>query len=245
MLSKFLYLSLFLISLKASAGNCDQFIKSLKERDIKLARVELNNNCDARSYEVEDEFGDSKNINLQIAFSNVVRHYPDCKNAFISKNIPELRKCFEEKDINSMSEIIDAYFTTEFKKELDSWRDLLELKKKESRDAAAKAKKAKEELAAQEKVREDKVKQERLKNGTDLKEQACTMDFLIRRNHKFIENENEVGKVSGYVNKNKLHKWGTEIVAFKKHLSKTEKDFTDRTGKAISLKDCKDPFRLD
>lgn len=245
MFFKLFSLSLFIVSLNASAGNCDQFIKSLKERNMKMANVELNNNCDARSYEVEDEFGDSKHVNLQIPFINIVRHYPDCKDAFTSKNIPELKKCFTEKDINSMSEIIDAYFSTEFKKELDSWKDLLELKKKESRDAAAKDKKAKEELAAQEKVREDKVKQERLKNGTDLWEQACTMDFLIRRNKKFIDNENEIGKVSGFVNKNNLHKWGSEIVAFKKHLSRTEKDFSDRTGKVISLKDCKDPFRLD
>jgi hypothetical protein len=54
-----------------------------------------------------------------------------------------------------------------------------------------------------------------------------------------MEREKEIGKVSGFVNKQNMHTLGSRIVLFKEYLEKANGQHLKRFGKPINMNKCK------
>ena len=242
-MKKIIFLIFVIFSGSTMSNTCNNLIDALKKRDMKKAMVELLNNCSGK-IEVQDEFGDSKDVEISRDMANLIRLYPDCNDAATGNSYYKLEECLKDSEIESSGLKVDKYFNTGFGKEFQNWQTKIAENHRLKKERDKNDQFEKEAIAAKEKELNDKNKKESFENGSDLLNQACSFDFLIRKNQKFINNENEVGKVSGFYNKEKLYKLGTELVTFRKLLNNTKMKYSKRMKKAISLSSCTDPFNL-
>jgi hypothetical protein len=236
---------IFLFSFNAFS-NCDETISLLKNKKIREANIEYQKNCKDRDIIVLNEFGDEKKLeDKEGAFYVLFNFYSDCLGYYESKSIKELKSCIKKYHFPDIAKFLDSNFQTNFSEEVNKWESLL------NKDSAAKKrslvaqqeqeKKAQEESDAKKKAEEEKI----YNSGEDLRQRACSFNFIIRKNQKFIDRENKIGKVSGFVDKNKLHKLGSEIVTMTEFRDSAEKEFLKRTGKKLPYNECRDPFDLD
>jgi len=218
----------------------DSAIQHLQKGDFLSASIDFNRDCRNKKIEGLLISTEQKDIYL----SNVISNISYCNQNYRDKVTSEVKSCLSSFDLKDAIAFTDNLASTSFKNDYNNW-DQLTNGAKYREEAAAKVKAG--ELVRK-KFEDEKVeaakKDRDFKSGQDLMNQACSYDFIIRRNQKFIDNEHEVGKVSGFVDKNKLHRFGSEIVAIKKYLSSTEKQYQQRLGKPFKLSGCKDPFDL-
>lgn len=231
---------------QAVNADCYKAIELINKREMRGANIEFQKNCKNREFKITNEYGDKRELkDKEFWFQKVFNHYDDCLESFKNKNVRQVRSCLNKDGLMEASTFLDSNLGSNLLVDINQWKKFVETET----DKANKTRKEKENeekrIAAEKKAKEDKERKEYVDSGQNLIDQGCSLDFLSRRNEKFIERENEVGKVSGYVDKNKLHRWGSELVAFKKQLGKLQKEYTEKFGKPMSLGGCKDPFNLD
>jgi hypothetical protein len=213
---------------------------------MREANIEYQKNCKNKDIMIENEFGDEKKIeNKDRNFYIILNLFSDCAEYFENKSIKELKGCVKDYNFPDVASFFDNNFQTNFMVDVNKWKQLLDedsaAKKRSMLAKQEQERKAQEESDAKKKAEEEKT----YNSGEDLRQRACSFNFIIRKNQKFIDRENKIGKVSGFVDKNKLHKLGSEIVTMTEFRDSAEKEFLKRTGKKLPYNECKDPFDLD
>jgi len=89
---------------------------------------------------------------------------------------------------------------------------------------------------AEEQKEIDLVAEEKSPEG--IHRQACEAVGLQDDAQAMIDEQKEIGRISGIVNMEQLHTWGTVIVLGKADIKKFHEEYKSKTGKALDLSDC-------
>jgi hypothetical protein len=233
----FFILSLMSFSNLCFSEDCNRLVEALKDRNMLNAKIELNNNCNG-IFEVKDDFGDAKGISLKSEISTLIRFYKACSENFKKHEIASLDFCLTNHDIENSATQLDKYLNTDFEKEIKKWTALVSESKRKRLDLIKKAKAEREALVTKEENDRKKQQEDDYKSGADLVRTGCSLQAIISRSKSVIENENEIGKISGVVNKSVLHRHGQFIVSSQNRLNEIGEEFKKRLGKPIDLSSC-------
>lgn len=95
----------------------------------------------------------------------------------------------------------------------------------------------KERLAAQNKEADEKEARY-LKSADYVKDLACEDLQILKSNQAIIKHQNEVGRVSGTVDKVVLYKAGQKVVNAKAAIAASKTEYKKRSGKVLDLTGC-------
>lgn len=217
-----------------SFADCSKTFDFIRKRDFLGANMIFRGDCQNQKI---------KNSNLDIndrdiKISTVISNMDDCNKHYKDKNISEVKSCLYSFELKPAIELVDSLAKTKLIEDYKKW-DMLVNGKKYKAEADRKAKEESEKLRlTQEESDRKKKKEEDFKSGADLVSAGCSVKAIISRSKSIIDNENEVGKISGVVNKSVLYQQGQVIVASQNRLKEISDEFQQRLGRPIDLSTC-------
>jgi hypothetical protein len=198
----------FIFSLSAFA-DCQKTFEYVRKRDFLGANMIFRGDCKGQKIKNSDLDINDRDIKISIVISNM----DDCNKHYKDKNISEVKSCLYSFELKPAIQLVDSLAKTKLIEDYQKWDLLVNgTKYKAEADRKAKIESEKIRLAQEEKDRRKKEEDD-FNSGADLLRTACSINSLISRAKGEIESENEIGKISGVVNKSKLYQSGQIIVA--------------------------------
>lgn len=121
----------------------------------------------------------------------------------------------------------------------EKYKELLEKENARIKLEIAEYEKASKVIAAKMVEQEIKEQGKELNDPQFYKDKVCEYKNLIAMAQKAIKNENEVGRISGVVDKEKLHKAGTMVRNFTELTETAKSEYKKKFGKPLGTSHCK------